>query len=124
MLFKFTIQIAILLSVVAASPTKNPTLVPRISGINLGNLNRNGDNVAWFSGHPKSDFSVIGPSNVNPCSRTFSLKTSNGGSTGTFQELGCNTNNYRINKNGVFYAQCVGFSEPDENGVHTQYHCS
>ncbi|KAJ7301026.1 hypothetical protein DFH08DRAFT_996446 [Mycena albidolilacea] len=121
MLFKLA-TLASLLSVVAASPIQNSTstLDRRVNGINLGILNINGDHVAWFSGHPKSDYTDIGPSNVNPCSRTFSLKTSNGGTTGVFQELGCGTSDYRINKNGVYYAQCVGFSEPDAFGIHTQ----
>ncbi|KAJ7321094.1 hypothetical protein DFH08DRAFT_1034287 [Mycena albidolilacea] len=125
MLFKLA-TLASLLSVVAASPIQNSTstLDRRVNGINLGILNINGDHVAWFSGHPKSDYTDIGPSNVNPCSHTFNLKTSNGGTTGVFQELGCGTSDYRINKNGVYYVQCVSFSEPDAFGIHTQYHCS
>ncbi|KAJ7804012.1 hypothetical protein B0H14DRAFT_2612829 [Mycena olivaceomarginata] len=47
MFFKLA-TLASLLSVVAA-------------GINLGILNNNGDHVAWFSGHPKSDYTDIGP---------------------------------------------------------------
>ncbi|KAJ6572832.1 hypothetical protein DFH09DRAFT_1152761 [Mycena vulgaris] len=125
MLFNLA-TLASLLSVVAASPVKNSTstLDRRANGINLGTLNVNGDHVAWFSGHPKSDYTDIGPSNVNPCTRTFSLKTSNGGTTGVYQEAGCGTSDYWINKNGVYYAQCVSFSEPDDFGIHSEFHCS
>ncbi|KAJ7909335.1 hypothetical protein B0H13DRAFT_2661518 [Mycena leptocephala] len=122
----FATSIAVLFSLVAASPIENSTLalVPAINGINLGTLIVNGDHVAWFSGHPKSDYTVIGPNNVNPCSRTFDLKTSDGGTTGTYQEFGCGTSDYGINKNGVFYAQCIDFSEPAADGVDSDYHCS
>ncbi|KAJ7468861.1 hypothetical protein B0H11DRAFT_2436575 [Mycena galericulata] len=83
------------------------------SGVNLGYLTNNGDHVAWFSGLPKSDYTDIGPDNVNPCTRTFDLKQSDGGTTGTYQEFGCGTSDYGINKNGAYYAQCTSFSEPD-----------
>ncbi|KAJ6556020.1 hypothetical protein B0H19DRAFT_1262140 [Mycena capillaripes] len=115
---------AILLSLATASPVQNSTVVPLVSGINLGNLNVNGDNVAWFSGAPKSRFTDISPSNVNPCSRTFNLKTSDGGTTGTYQLVGCGTPDFFIIKNGAFYAQCSAFSEPDADDVHTVWHCS
>ncbi|KAJ7852542.1 hypothetical protein B0H13DRAFT_2359445 [Mycena leptocephala] len=79
------------------------TFVTAIDGINLGTFTVNGDHVAWFSGHPQSNFTDIGPNNVNPCSPTFKLKTSTGGTTGTYHEFGCGTSDYGINKNGVFY---------------------
>ncbi|KAJ7210250.1 hypothetical protein C8J57DRAFT_1257261 [Mycena rebaudengoi] len=117
---------AALLSLATASPIKNSTVVPLINGINLGTLILNGDSVAWFSGHPKSDYTVIGPNNVNPCTRTFDLKVNAGGTTGTYQEFGCGgpSTDFWIDKNGVFYAQCTPFSEPDADGVHTTWHCS
>ncbi|KAF7368434.1 hypothetical protein MVEN_00166400 [Mycena venus] len=124
MLFTATIATAVLLSVVTAAPTNNHTLIPRINGINLDQFTANGDHVAWFSGHPQSDYTDIGPSNVNPCSRTFYFKTSDGGTTGPYQEFGCGNSDYGINKNGAFYATCVVLSEPDADGVHSEWHCS
>ncbi|KAJ7920324.1 hypothetical protein B0H13DRAFT_2319507 [Mycena leptocephala] len=104
----------VLFSLAAASliqnstvPTGNLTIVPLINGINLGYLTLNGDHVAWFSGLPKSDYTVIGPDSVNPCT-----------------QFGCGTPDYGINKNGAYYAQCATFSEPDADGVHTEWHCS
>jgi hypothetical protein len=63
---------------------------------------------------------------VNPCTRTFDLKVDAGGTTGTYQEFGCGgpSTDFWIDKNGVFYAQCTPFSEPDADGVHTTWHCS
>ncbi|KAJ7864943.1 hypothetical protein B0H13DRAFT_2353304 [Mycena leptocephala] len=121
----------VLFSLAAASPIQNSTvpagnltIVPLINGINLGYLTVNGDHVAWFSGLPKSDYTVIGPDNVNPCTRTFALRKGDGGTTGTYQEFGCGTPDYWIDKNGAYYAQCTTFSEPDADGIHTEWHCS
>ncbi|KAJ7797412.1 hypothetical protein B0H14DRAFT_3493756 [Mycena olivaceomarginata] len=97
----------VLFSLAAASPiqnstvpTGNLTIVPLIK-INLGYLTLNGDHVAWFSGLPKSDYTVIGPDSVNPCTRTFDIRKSDWGTTGTDQEFGCGTPDYGINKNGA-----------------------
>ncbi|KAJ7883693.1 hypothetical protein B0H14DRAFT_2564771 [Mycena olivaceomarginata] len=131
----FATSMVILFSLAAASP--NPELhspnreldyrstyqVGHI-GINLGYLTLNGDHVAWFSGLPKSDYTVIGPDSVNPCTRTFDLRKRDVGTTGTYQEFGCGTPDYGINKNGAYYAQCATFSEPDADGVHTEWYCS
>ncbi|KAJ6522213.1 hypothetical protein DFH09DRAFT_1330692 [Mycena vulgaris] len=127
MLFEIAVPFAVLLSLATASPVaQNGTLERRVTGINLGHLTVNGDHVAWFSGAPKSRHTDIGPASINPCTRTFNLKTADGGSTGTYQEENCGgaVTDFWINKNGAFYAQCEPFSEPDADGVHTEWHCA
>ncbi|KAJ7502082.1 hypothetical protein B0H11DRAFT_1990452 [Mycena galericulata] len=113
----FATSMVVLFSLAAASPIQNSTVPtgnltivpsPLINGINLGYLTLNGDH---------SDYTDIGPDSVNPC-------TLMGGTTGTYQEFGCGTSDYGINKNGGYYAQCASFSEPDADGVHTEWHCS
>ncbi|KAJ7916869.1 hypothetical protein B0H13DRAFT_2322977 [Mycena leptocephala] len=80
---------AALLSLATSFPNQELYCGSAYQWINLGTLILNGDSVAWFSGHPKSDYTVIGPNNVNPCTRTFDLKVDAGGTTGTYQEFGC-----------------------------------
>ncbi|KAH9474735.1 hypothetical protein JR316_0013200 [Psilocybe cubensis] len=113
-----TILAAIGLSNAAPSgPVSNSTLSPLAApfGINYGTTWNN--DVAWVDGQSKCNFVVVGPLGANPCGRPFTIN----GQTGfTFE--GCGGGLW-INKNGQFYANCGSLSEPDDCGVHTEFHC-
>ncbi|KAF7317347.1 hypothetical protein HMN09_00470700 [Mycena chlorophos] len=119
MLFAPAFISALLAAVATASPVRVPAKRNAI-GIQLGSRISNNDDVAWIDGQKQSTAITITSGVANPCDFTFTLD----GIDGTLQLFGCGTTPFGINNNGVEYALCERFSEPDNFGIHTTFHCA
>ncbi|KAJ7171428.1 hypothetical protein C8R46DRAFT_1216994 [Mycena filopes] len=94
-------------------------------GINIG-VNAAFDNVvAWVSGQSKCSAVILGPNGANFCGRNFVLTNPATGNGITFVAGGCGASPFwitQVSKGGVF-AYCTSFSEADQCGVTTLWHC-
>ncbi|KAJ7158170.1 hypothetical protein C8R46DRAFT_1039766 [Mycena filopes] len=107
--------------------TQSESLTPLAApfAINIGQNTGQDNMVAWVSGQSKCSAVVIGPIGANFCGRNFVLKNPATGNGITFAAGGCGGDSLfitQVSKGGVF-AVCTSFSEGDDCGVNTIWHC-
>ncbi|KAJ7171443.1 hypothetical protein C8R46DRAFT_1033051 [Mycena filopes] len=103
----------------------NLTTLAAPFAINIGQNAAQDNTLAWVSGESKCGAVVIGPVGANFCGRNFVLTNPATGNGITFVAEGCGGPSLwitQVSKGGIF-AVCTGFSEPDECGIQTFWHC-